>query len=127
MQRRLFVCSLCGVVETQLDIGALGDTQGHHLEKFCDRCPIAPKVLLLVAGSSETFYHLPFGFPFGIRRLRCQVLAEAFMVLFVQQRGLPEGIHNDLSRVPPFICTALVHVLRSSILLSIHKVRNSGR
>ena len=59
----------------------------------------------------------------GSTASRCQVLADAFMVLLVRQKGLPEGIHNDLSRVPPFICTALVHVLRASLLLSIHEVR----
>eukprot|EP00752_Nemacystus_decipiens_P002990 g2774.t1 len=45
-----------------------------------------------------------------------QVLEEAFMVLLVLQGGLSGSIHTDLSRVPAFICTALVHMLRSSIL-----------
>eukprot|EP00903_Cladosiphon_okamuranus_P007612 g7381.t1 len=45
-----------------------------------------------------------------------QVLEEALMVLLVLQGGLSGSIHNDLSRVPAFVCTALVHALRSSIL-----------
>lgn len=45
------------------------------------------------------------------------------MVLLVLQGGLSGGIHNDLSRVPAFICTALVHVLRSSILRVLDQVR----
>lgn len=52
-----------------------------------------------------------------------QVLEEAFMVLLVLQGGLSGNIHTDLSRVPAFICTALVHVLRSSILRRLDQVR----
>lgn len=62
--------------------------------------------------------------PSNSRRNWCtQVLEEAFMVLLVLQGGLSGSIHTDLSRVPAFICTAIVHVLRSSILRQLDQVR----
>lgn len=57
-------------------------------------------------------------------RTGMQVLEEALMVLLVLQGGLSGTIHNDLSRLPAFICTALVHVLRSSILRLLDQVRS---
>lgn len=51
-----------------------------------------------------------------------QILEEALMVLLIHQGGVPERIHGDLSRVPPFICTALVHVLREDIIREVKKV-----
>lgn len=53
-----------------------------------------------------------------------QVLEEAFMVLLILQGGLSGSIHSDLSRVPAFVCTALVHALRSSILRRLDQVRS---
>lgn len=51
-----------------------------------------------------------------------QVLDEALLVLLMPQGGVPEGIHDDLSRVPPFVCTALVQALREDILCEVEQV-----
>ena len=60
----------------------------------------------------------------SIKTGRPQVLEEALMVLLILQGGLLGSIHTDLSRVPAFICTALVHILRSSILHRLDQVRS---
>lgn len=44
------------------------------------------------------------------------------MVLLLTHGAMPENIHSDLSRVPPFVCTALVHMLREAITLEIDQV-----
>lgn len=45
------------------------------------------------------------------------------MVLLMNQTGVLDRIHGDLSCIPPFVCTALVHMLREDIAGEVKKVQ----
>lgn len=50
------------------------------------------------------------------------MFAEALMVVLLSARGIPVGVHTDLSRVPSFVYTALVYLLREAILADMSEV-----
>lgn len=56
-----------------------------------------------------------------------QMFAEALMVLLLSAGGIPVGVHTDLSRVPSFVYTALVYLLREAIVVDMNKVNEVRR